>query len=390
MTVRVAPAPVDAPAFPRHSRRCRHSWNAEAALLNLVRIDTGPMPRIPVSEWDRVALLARREQVSPLVWAAVQERGCESVPPSARTALERASVRSASHAANAYRQLTVTLHLLRNAGVTVVLIKGAALARFVYADRGSRPFHDLDLLIPPHHCNVAHRALREAGYATASADNDRVLHTPGERVYWDPTWRRVPIDLHWRLDTAPLYLGLDCTPMLRRARVEVVGAEPVQVLSPADWIVALAAHFVKHWWWGQPRLRYLRDVAEIARRYRVDWDVVAQTARAAPAARSPLRFTLSAASELMGASVPGAVLDALAPHRGARVDRYLRQRTRRRILKCRDWPLAVLLQVAAMRWLDRDSVSIYPCLAAWVLRSRARRVLASLRRSGRTTDGGGL
>jgi len=59
------------------------------------------------------------------------------------------------------------------------------------------------------------------------------------------------------------------------------------------------------------------------------------------------------------------------------MDRYLRERIVRRILHG-DPPLAALVQVAAMRWLDEDTAGNYPRLAAAVLNVQGRRVAAAV------------
>jgi len=280
--------------------------------------------------------------------------------------------RGAAHNGAAYDQLGAVLRCLRLGGVAAAPIKGVALARFVYADRALRPFTDLDLLISAGHRAAADRALGEAGYVTAPAGG-RTLEDAGAKVYWDPSWHRVPLDVHWRFDAAPVRLGLDYEVILRRAHVVMIGDEPVRVLSPADMIVAACAYFVKHLWWAQPRLRYLYDIAEVTRRFRVDWDRVAETAAQSPMTRSPLRVTLSAAARLTDAEVPAGVIADLGPSRGRFLNRRLSDVTCRRILHRQTWPFKAFVQVAAMRWMDGDTWEIYPKLAAWIVGSRWRR-----------------
>jgi hypothetical protein len=292
--------------------------------------------------------------------------------------LERMCSRAAAHRAIAYDQLSAVMRCLRGAGAAAVPIKGVALAQFTYADGALRPFNDLDLLISQRHRATTDHMLREVGYITIGTGT-RVVEDAGAQVYWDPSWRRLPIDVHWRFDTAPVWLGLDYEGILRRAHVEMIGTEPVQVLAPADMLVALSAHFVKHLWWGQPRLRYLRDIAEVTHRFRVDWGRVAETAVEAPMIRSPLRITLSAAARVTGALVPVEILSNLAPSRGRYVDRRLSDLTCRRILRRQKWPFKAFVQIGAMRWLDGDTWDVYPKLAAWVIGSRWRRLAGGAR-----------
>ncbi|HKX19290.1 MAG TPA: nucleotidyltransferase family protein [bacterium] len=344
----------------------------DEALVQLLHLREHPVPRFGRRQWDRVVSLAVQEQVCPLVWARVRTSDA-GVPSSTCTMLERLAGRSADRAAAAYEQAARTLTSLRSAGVPAALLKGAALARFTYHHDALRPFHDLDVLISEHDRAAAESVLSADGYVTARAPSAR-LSDGGARVYWDPYRRRLPVDLHWRLDSAPVLFGLDSGRMLARARSVAVDDAAVAVLSPADLVVALAVHFVKHLWWGQPRLRYLRDLAEVVERHAVVWDDVIDTVRTAPLSRSPIRLTLVAASNLLGARVPSGAMSQLAPCRGRFIDRRLSLLMSRRPLCRYAWPLKPFVQVAAMRWLDRDQWEVYPRLAAWVMASRWRRV----------------
>jgi len=350
--------------------------SVEDALLDLVHVGGGPIPRLTEGTWSRLAGLAVREQIWPLVFAAIQSRPGAEVPAGARAALEQSTQRTAAYVRAAYEQLAAALKGLREAGVTPALIKGAALARFAYTDAALRPFSDLDVLIPARDRAATGRALAAAGYVTAGTDR-RVLEEAGEQTYWDPSWRRAPIDVHWRFDAAPVCLGLDYEAILRRAGAQTIGTEPVLLLSPADTLVALCAHFVKHLWGGQPRLRYLRDIAEVARRLPVDWDRVMKTAVEAPMTRSPLRNALSAAARVTGAPIPADVISRLAPSRGVSVDRRLTALTCRRILRRQTWPFPAVVQIAAMRWLDKDTWEIYPKLGRAVASMRWHRIIAA-------------
>ena len=341
----------------------------EDALVQLLHLREHPVPQFGRREWDRVVSLAVWEQVCPLLWARVRASDI-GVPGSTCAMLERLARRSAERGAVAYEQAAHILTSLRSAGVPAALLKGAALARFTYHNDALRPFHDLDVLIAEHDRALAESVLSAEGYVTSRAPSAQ-MSDAGARVYWDPYRRRLPVDLHWRLDAAPVLFGLDSRRMLARARWVAEGAA---VLSPADLVVALAVQFVKHLWWGQPRLRYLRDLAEVVERHSVVWDDVIDTVRTAPLSRSPIRLTLAAASNLLGAHVPSGAMLQLAPCRGRFIDRGLSLLMSRRPLCRQAWPFKPFVQVAAMRWLDRDRWAIYPRLAAWVLASRCRRV----------------
>jgi Uncharacterised nucleotidyltransferase len=307
------------------------------------------------------------------VLQALRRRAGAAVPPAAYAVMEQDAARTAAHSPGAYDQLAAALAAFRSAGIRAAVIKGAGMAWFVYTDAALRPFSDFDLLISPRDREAAGRALASAGYVSLPAAPS-VLDAAGEQTYWDPAWRRPPIDLHWRFDAAPVCLGLDYEAIRRRAVSRTVAAVPVLALSAADTVVALSASFVKHLWGGQPRLRYLRDIVELAVRCPVDWDGVVATAVDSPFSRSALRNALSAAVYMLDASVPADVISRLAPVRGFYLDRCLTALTCRRILRRQTWPFPAVMQIAAMRWLDKDRADIYLKLGRAAASMRWQRV----------------
>ncbi len=351
----------------------------DAVLLHLVHTGGSPLHPIPRAAWARVLDLSFREQVSPLIARAVEEQCCGSVPEDVRAVLRAAYDDSVRRTASAYAQLADVLAALRAEGITPALLKGAALGRFTYPDGALRPFADLDLLIAVDGRGAAEWALRRIGYVADARISRRASPVQGEDLYYHPFWRRLPVDVHWRYDAPPLVMPVDYEGVFARAVTVRMGAETALLLSPADMIVALSLQFVKHLWESRTRLRYLRDIAEVTRRHPVDWECVLAATRAVPSLCSPLRLTLAASVSLVGARVPPDVLAALRPRRGPGVDRWVQRWMTARVLR-RESPLACLLQVGAIRWLDGEASSGYLRLAGWVLGVQRRRVLASLRR----------
>lgn len=341
---------------------------AEGALLQLIHPDGRPLPPLTEHVWREVLTLAHREQVSPLLFRSVDEGRAGSVPEEVRAELADAFRQAADRAEAALPQLTHVVQALAAEGVTCVALKGASLALLTYPDRALRPFTDLDVLVREKDRGEADRVLRRLGYVAARGHPHK-----GAQDYFDPSWRRLPVDIHWRYDAYPHRLGIDYAAVF--AAAQAAGRPPVFHLSPADMVVALSTHLVKHLWFGDPKLRYLRDIAEVTRHHPVQWSRLAQAAQDAPPIRSPLRITLTAAAVLLGASVPPHVIDALQPRRGTRLDRQLLTRLEARILQ-RDSPLDALLQVAAMRWIDGEDYAGY----ARLVRAVGDRGLAILRR----------
>ena len=95
------------------------------------------------------------------------------------------------------------IQALNQAGVAVILLKGADLRLRVYGDPAVRPMTDLDLLISPAQLRQGLAALARLGYSPASSNRDP---KPGFREQFGheitlepPAGGRLLVDLHWEI-----------------------------------------------------------------------------------------------------------------------------------------------------------------------------------------------
>ncbi|MGH2405610.1 MAG: nucleotidyltransferase domain-containing protein, partial [bacterium] len=222
----------------------------EVALYNLLRVGPNTPSLTPPELWPAILTLADREHVAPLVHAAIDASGA-AVPDSVRQVLAQSYRRAGTACADAYAQLAEVLRALHRAGVDPVLLKGAALARFTYADAALRPFGDLDILVRPEHVEAAHHALRGAGYTIAGDRPSAVDITwRHARGYADAAGRRIPVDLHWRYDGYPLLTADNYAGVFARAHPVDVDGEPALIPAPEDMLLALGIHFARDLWYG--------------------------------------------------------------------------------------------------------------------------------------------
>jgi hypothetical protein len=166
------------------------------------------------------------------------------------------------------------------AGVPSLLLKGAALSRFLYAAEQQRGYSDVDLLVAPDHLAAARRALSALGYTNTTAlrgveDIAGALHAE--------TWVRrnqaigpLMIDLHARLP------GVNAPPELawqilasRQVTVEL-GGRHASVLPREGLALHVATHAAQH---GPDDPRPLADLRSALERWpRTAWEDAAQLA----------------------------------------------------------------------------------------------------------------
>ena len=99
-----------------------------------------------VSSFAELATAAEQHGMEPLVLAHV-ERTSLAIPADLRARLRARRTQHAHAAAVRTRVVADVASALAQAGVPVLVLKGAALAHLVYGDPGLRPMRDVDLLI---------------------------------------------------------------------------------------------------------------------------------------------------------------------------------------------------------------------------------------------------
>lgn len=284
--------------------------------------------------WPRLLELARWHRLLPLLADEVLTgRAATPAPPAAeaelRSALRDSTARNLRLAMERGRIAAV----LAQAGIPVMALKGTALAEAVYPQPGLRPMVDLDLLVPERSIRAAHRLVeQELGFAVMGVrlgrDDDQRLAESQHHFPLISADGAVMVELHHRLlDDRPAY---EVEGQWARA-VPADGPPGLLRQAPEDLFLHVAAHFTfDRIHRGESALGQLADVVRIAGRWTLDWDAVAQRARAAQVA-DRLFLALDTAARLAGDVAPADVTRALAPrsYTPARGERFVRQRVLR-------------------------------------------------------------
>jgi len=213
----------------------------------LVSVVAGAWRRSPPPIEMSAAALERitpgllRSKTGALGWWRVRNSPLQTSAAASRLrdAYHHHSLQAALHGRNLIRVVT----RLRAGSVEPLLMKGPAIARH-YAERGLRPFSDLDLSVRPDQYAQALEILRD----------------------W--TGEFSPVDLHRGF--APLY-ARSWDEMYARSELVTFGGVGVRVLGPEDHLRVLCLHQLKH---GAPSPLWLCDVAVVleGRAATFDWD----------------------------------------------------------------------------------------------------------------------
>jgi hypothetical protein len=196
-----------------------------------------------------------------------QRVGIHATPPDDTRELDAAAVQ--------------VLDAFAAAGIDALLLKGPALARWLYRAGEERPYSDVDLLVAPSQVSLAREALAGLGYRRASKasgidDIAGVVHEETWLGLGPSAKHELLIELHLRLAgaKAPPQRVWDAL-MARRTYIGLRGRR-VPVLDRRGSAMQLAAHAAQH---GPRYAKGLRELALGLERWpREVWTAAAELA----------------------------------------------------------------------------------------------------------------
>src|SRR5713226_5781673 len=262
------------------------------------------------TDWDRLLVLAEEHGVTGHLAACLSKLTEDSVPREIRQALIDRQRAQILFSLRLTAELFRLLERFAAEGIGTLVVKGPVLAVRAYGDPAMRSYGDLDLLVRQRDIRRATELMSAAGFVPAvslgAIDAGKI---PGQYLFSRPDSKLI-VELHndSTLRYFPRRLPLDEF-FARQIRVPLDTHE-VPALSVEDELVLICIHGAKHFW---ERLMWIADVAAlISRQTRIDWERVADSAKAVGAERM-LHTGLCFASDLLNAQLPdkiGALVQA--------------------------------------------------------------------------------
>lgn len=293
-------------------------------MLRLITAGGSPYPTLPADvDWDAVARQARLHRLEPLLYAALRDEDC--LPDDVEAEWREAYLTTALRNAVILHALDTVAAQLGEAGIPVIVLKGAALAQTVYGNVALRPMHDLDLLVRPAHAARALQVLASLGYRRLWDEPRRGAEAAYEchtSLISAAEWG-VIVELHWGLIDSPYYQSHLRTDWLwATARSLRPGQPQPLILGASAQILYLCAHLMLHHS-GAPdgHLLWLNDIATCISHDRetIDWDALLAQAQRDDLVIA-LQRTLPHVATEFGAPVPPSVLARLAALRPTRAE----------------------------------------------------------------------
>ena len=194
--------------------------------------------------WPTLISLTSFERAERQVFRLMQAAPVDDVPDDVLHAMQGIHRVSVFRAGELSSAAGIAADAFRAAGLTVLWLKGAALAMQSADEFGARSMGDLDVLVAPSQLAASRAALRSVGWRDGVADGSYEGHHHDSPLFWHGGIR---LELHTGLfppgnpfpdESADVWLG--------RSRSHQWGDREVRVL-PLPWHVV---HASVHWAWN--------------------------------------------------------------------------------------------------------------------------------------------
>jgi len=303
---------------------------SENLLLCLIMEDrqqkAARLKEFTAEDWEDVLRESRRHGLGPLLAWQLKSLSHEiSIPGNIQDELRSGLLLSAARNLRLFHELSRVLKKLHEAGIPVIVLKGAFLAEVIYPDLATRPMVDIDIMVQKENLERASQILIEQGYSlTRQVQIDKEI----KKIHHLPplTKPECPdIELHWNIAPPLMDLNIDLEGLWARAQPVTINETSALGLCPEDLLLHLGQHLCQHDF--KAGLKPLCDICETVLFYQnqIDWEQLVERARQWKTSKC-VYLALYLARELIHTPISPAVLEALQPTDfNAQIDQLARE-----------------------------------------------------------------
>jgi hypothetical protein len=265
-------------------------------------------------DWTSLLALAQRQALIPLLFFHLNRIAATQVPADQLKRLRDRAQANAALNVVLTGELVRLLELFESKQIPAIPYKGPAIGVGIYGNLALRQFADLDILVPEADVWKATELLIEQGYQAhfviPPKKQAKFIRLSYVRLFQHET-RPVTVELHWRL--APRFFGapFDTSTLWKRSRRLDLQGSSVRMPLADDLLLMLCIHGAKDCW---EKLEWVCGLAEVLRSATdIDWKRLLTHAKEIRCVKI-LAVGLLLAHELLGAPVPGDVLEQIRAH----------------------------------------------------------------------------
>ena len=242
-------------------------------LLSLLQKDDAEIEEVAnltATDWNALIDRARIHSVVSLIWLRLRERVERmKLPPEIVDRFVKLHLQDTGRGIIIQDQIENIVKAAHDAGVPMMLLKGAQLLKLVYNDASLRQMYDIDLLVREESLTGLKEVLFQLGYSEIFVDR----YNP-KRAYqfpFQPSKNGLRLEVHTSLKSTLLPGELALKEIWERAVTVRFGDAEALAMSPEDLILYICYHSSYHFYlhFG---LRSLCDIASVIKRFGVDLD----------------------------------------------------------------------------------------------------------------------
>lgn len=226
-----------------------------------------------INDWEEIILRSAKYRVGPLLYSRLKTDGY--IPAEVMRRLKRIYLANAMKNVKLYNELSKLLTMLQDDGISVIVLKGAAIAEAVYQNIALRPMSDIDLLVKGKDVWGVDGALLQLGYKSPTCLFSKWYAQWIQHIVYNKRMFRIDVHPNRIFEMPNLDLWINASP------VEIASADAL-ILGPEDFLLHLCTHLDRHLHSdGISSLIWWHDIAELLKHYQKDlkWDYVIKTAK---------------------------------------------------------------------------------------------------------------
>ena len=288
----------------------------------------------PNLDWELLFDRARSHSVQfMLYWALVKANLLERVPAATLKLLKDGYHTNIVGNTLRFHELGKVVRAFGETELSLMVLKGGALAPLYYQDVGLRPMCDIDLLVQKEQLGRVDRQLLEMGYKMNVDTRDRIFEADGtpRKRYVDEISFEFPsyfkkgslLDVHWQFggraggakegeisENRVSYIQVDIEDFWNRAHKAEIEGFRTQVPSSEDFLIHLGIHGYAS---GYP-FKGLCDIALLIRdqEENIDWSYLLRHSKEYRI-QGIMFFSFHLVQLVLGVEVPGKVMKTLKP-----------------------------------------------------------------------------
>jgi hypothetical protein len=257
--------------------------------------------------WNLILEYADAQQITPLLFYHLK---AYPIPPEVLDIFKVKSKTVQSLNLVRYTLLLRILKAFNEAEIEVILLKGIALAQFVYQNISLRPMNDLDFLIHPQDRFKVAALMKSRGFL--------VYNEAGEIIAVKP---EALLEFHYEFDPW-ITFSFDEQSFWHNARKINFNEVFAYLLDPEDFLLSLILHRAYHHGMANISLRDIADIEALCAAFPPDWEKFIERVKSRKICSLVYHY-IYYLKRFFKISVPGEVLNALQPFLEPRLNKIL-------------------------------------------------------------------